>query len=138
MPAKKFEFLEHTADIKFRIYGRRLEEIFANCALAVSHILSRGKKIRAVKKKKFVVCGKDYESMIYDFIDELIYLFDAKEFIVSKVKATVKEGQISILAFGDDVSRYKDLDSIKSATYAEMYIKQLKNKKWEAQVVVDV
>ncbi len=138
MVLKKFEFLEHTADVKFRVRGKSLNDIFSNCALAVSHIISRGKKIKAVKRKTFTVCGKDYESLLYNFIDELIYLLDAENFVVSNVDVKILDGKLNAVVYGDDSSHYKDLDSIKAATYAEMYVKQLKDKTWEAQVVVDV
>ena len=138
MAVRKFEFLEHTADIKFRVYGKSLKEIFSNCSLAISHIISRGKNIKAVKKKEFTVSGKDNESLLYNFIDELIYLLDAENFVVSKIDVELLEGKLKAIVFGDDASRYKDLDSIKAATYAEMYVRVVKKGKWEAQVVVDV
>ena len=42
---KKFEFLEHTADIKFRAYGETINNLFESCVLAFSSFVSRGKKI---------------------------------------------------------------------------------------------
>lgn len=135
---KKFEFLEHTADIKFKVYGKSLEDIFENCALAVSHIISRGRKIKAVKKKEFTVSGKNNESLLCNFIDELIYLLDAENFVFSKADVKVLEDKLNVVVYGDDTSHYSDLDSIKAATYAEMYVREVKKGKWEAQVVVDV
>lgn len=134
---KKFEFLKHTGDLKFRAYSNSLEGLFENCALAVSSVLSRGKKIKNLKKKEINVSGKDYEAILYNFIDELIYLFDAEGFIVSKTEVKIKGEKINCIIYGDDSSKYKDLDAIKAPTYAEMYVKQ-KGKKWECQVVLDV
>ena len=135
---KKFEFLEHTADIKFRVYGKNIKDVFENSALAVSHIFSRGKKIKSVKKKEFSVAAKNREALLYQFIDNIIYLFDAENFVVARVDVKLLESKLNAVVYGDDASHYKDLDSIKAATYAEMYIKQKKDKTWEAQVVVDV
>ena len=134
----KFEFLEHTADIKFRVKGKSLKAVFENCVLAVSHVLSRGRKIKSVKKKEFTVSGKNNESLLCNFIDELIYLLDAKNFVVSKSNVKILNGKLKAIVYGDDSSHYGDLDSIKAATYAEMYIREVKKGKWEAQVVVDV
>ena len=140
--SKLFEFLPHTADVKFKLYGKSLNEIFSNCALAVSHIISRGKKIKSVKRKEFTVSGKDYESLLYNFIDELIYLLDADNFVLSRADTKLFDGlnakKINAVVYGDDASVYKDLDAIKSPTYAEMYVKQKKDNLWEAQIVVDV
>lgn len=135
---KKFKFLEHTADVKFVLRGRKIEDIFSNCAEAISSIISRGVKIKDIRKKKISITGKDYESIMYKFIDELIYLLDAEGFLVSRAKIKLKDNILTAELYGDDSSKYNDLDSIKAATYAEMYVKQKKDKTWEAQVVVDV
>lgn len=139
---KKFEFMPHTADIKFRLHGSTIDELFEHCALAVSHVFSRGKKIKPIKKKEFAVSGEDYESLLYNFIDELIYLLDAESFILCRVDVKIFDSlnmkKINATVYGDDAKHYTDIDQIKSPTYAEMYVKQKKDKTWEAQVVVDV
>lgn len=134
---KKYEFLKHTGDLKFRAYSTSVEGLFENCAVAISSVLSRGKKIKSLIKKDIEVYGKDYESLLYNFIDELIYLFDAEEFVISKAKLSIKEGKLKGVIYGDISSKYKDLDAIKAPTYAEMYVKK-QDKKWECQVVLDV
>ena len=70
----KFEFLPHTADIKFRAYGTTLNELFENIVLAISSIISKDQKISTKKGKMISVSGDDSESLLYNFIDELIYL----------------------------------------------------------------
>lgn len=134
---KKFEFLEHTGDIKFRVYGKTLNEIFENSALAISKIISEDRKVIQKKKRKISISGKDSEALLYSFIEELIYLLDAENFIVAKAKVNIKGNRLSAVLYGDNVKNYKNLDQIKSATYAEMYVKKIKNG-WEAQAVVDV
>ena len=135
---KKYKFLEHTSELKFKLYGKKLEEIFENCALAFSKIISRGKRVKENKKKNIEISGKDNESLLYNFIEELIYLLDADNFIVSKAKILIFEKKLKAEIFGDNSENYKNLDYIKAATYSEMYVKQLKDKMWEAQVVLDV
>lgn len=134
---KKYEFLKHTGDLKFRAYSSSVKGMFENCALAISSVLSRGKKIKSLIKKEISVSGNDYESLLYSFIDELIYLFDAEGFIVSKAELEIEDGKLKGIVYGDDSTNYKDLDAIKAPTYAEMYVKN-KGKKWECQVVLDV
>ncbi len=135
---KKFEFLEHTGDIKFRVFGKTLAEIFENSVLAISNYLSRSGKIKAKIKKRIEVNGEDLESLFYNFIEELIYLMDAEDFVAAKAEVLVDEKNKFIRAdlFGDRASSY-DLDQIKAATYAEMFIKK-SGYKWVAQAVLDV
>ena len=136
---KKFKFLPHTADIKFRVFGKNLGEIFENSALAVSEFLSRGQKIKAKRKKSIslVSSSSDLNLLFYKFLDDLVFFLDAENFLIAKAKVTVKNGHLKATLYGDKASDYKDLDHIKAATYSEMYIKKIKNS-WEGQAVMDV
>ncbi|MGV8130749.1 MAG: archease [Candidatus Pacearchaeota archaeon] len=140
----KFEFLEHTGDIKFKAYGKNLDDLFENSVLAISSVFSRGKKISDKKKREITIRGKDYESLLYKFLGEIIYLFDADNFIVSKAKVKLtdkyvkgEENTLTAILYGDDTKNYKDLDAVKSPTYAEMYVKK-EGKNFVCQVVLDV
>jgi SHS2 domain-containing protein len=137
----KYEFLEHTADIKFVVYGKSLKAIFENSVLAIAEFISKGEKIESVKTKRFKILGRDYEELLYNFIDEIIYFLDVENFISAKAEVKIDEKGKKIvlkaILFGDDAKNYTNLDSIKSATYSEMYVKK-KMEKWEAQVVIDV
>jgi SHS2 domain-containing protein len=133
----KIEFLEHTADIKFRVSGKTLAEIFENSAKAISQIYSGEKKIKARKKKKITLSGRDKEALLYNFIEELIFLVDSENFVVSRAKVVLKGNSLSADIAGDDVNNYPDLDHIKSPTYHQMYVRKIQ-KGWEAQVIVDV
>lgn len=133
----KFIFLEHTADIKFRAYGKSFGEVFENCALAFSSVISRNGTIKQKKQKSFSVSGKDKESLLYNFLEELIYLLDAEGFIVSKTKVKISKNGLKAEVFGDDVENYKDLDHVKAVTYSEMIFEKKENN-LEVQVVLDV
>ncbi len=132
----KFEFMEHTADLKIRVRGKTLDEIFENAALAVSQYLSPDKKIEVKKVKIINVQGADSQSLLSNFLDELLYLLDAEGFAVAKAKVTLRGNNLKAELSGDDASKYA-IKEIKAATYAEMYIKKSGNE-WEAQFVMDV
>lgn len=138
---RKYRFLEHTADIKFMAWGKTLEKLFENSAFALANFLSKGQDIQNKIKKKFKITGKDYEELLYNFIDGIVYLLDAENFIAVKTRVKIinKKGKIELEAsvYGDKVENYENLDYIKSATYSEMYVKKIPEG-WEAQAVVDV
>ena len=135
----KFKFLPHTADIKFRAYGKTVSEAFTNSCLAVSSVLSNGNKINSKKEKKVKVEGGDNESILRNLIEEIIYLFDAENFITVKSNVEFDETamQLRAIFFGDSSENYSNLDHIKSVTYSEMFVKKVKDK-WVTQVVLDV
>lgn len=135
----KFKQLEHTADVKYIVYGKSLKTVFENSVLAFKHCVSRGVKIKSKRSEKIKIKGKDLENLMYLFLDELIYLVDAKNFIVSKskLKLDVEKCIIKGEIYGDSVRDYKDLDHVKAATYHDMEIKKEKTG-WKAVFVLDI
>jgi SHS2 domain-containing protein len=132
----KFEFLEHTADMKFRAYGRTLNEAFENAGLAVSSYLAGGKKVKDKIAKSVELKGEDEKSLFYNFLDEIIYLLDAEGFLVARAKVKIKGNSLIGKFYGDKTGNY-DTDEIKAATYAEMVVRKDK-KGWVVQAVMDV
>jgi SHS2 domain-containing protein len=125
--------------MKFKAFGKDFEEVLENSVLAVSKVLDRGKKIKSAIKKKIKIKGKDNEGLLYNLIEEMIYLFDAKNFVVikSKIKVGKNGKEISAEFYGDDVKKYKLTNYIKAVTYNEMFVKKI-GEKWVAQVVLDI
>jgi len=136
---EKFKFLEHTADIKFQAFGKNPEEVFENSALALKKILVENEKIKNKIRKSFIVKGKDYESLLYNFLEEFLVLFDSEGFVLSEIKNINIEKNLELTAevVGDKAKNYEINEHIKAITYNEMFVKK-ENSKWIAQVVVDV
>ena len=135
----KYKFVSHTADIKFFSYGKTIEEVFENSAYALVHSIS-DKKINGNHKIKFHVNGIDFENLMYNFLEEFLFLFDSKNLILSRIysiKIDKKNFTLHVGAFFDDGKNHRNLFSIKAVTYSEMKI-QKKNGKWSARVVLDI
>lgn len=136
---KKFKFLEHTADVKFRAFGKTAEKVFENSALALKETIY-DKKVAGKIIKKIKIKGKDFESLLYNFLEEILYLLDAENFLISKInkiKIDKEKFKIEATISGDNSSDYKFTNSVKAATYNEMFVKKDRGK-WVSQVVLDV
>ncbi len=134
----KFRFLEHTADVKFQAFGKNTEEIFENSALALKEAICGKTRIRERKEKTINAEGKDSESLLYNFLEEILYLLDAEDFMISKIKKiSIDKMKITAVISGDKASDYNFTNSVKAVTYNEMFVKEQKGK-WTAQVVLDV
>ncbi|HLD19398.1 MAG TPA: archease [Candidatus Nanoarchaeia archaeon] len=139
---KQFEFVEHTADAEFYSYGSTIEEAYAHAAYAVTSIIVDYKKVKAVLKKIVKIRGKDKEALLYNFIEEIIYLLDAEDFVMHKVQyLEIKKDKngfsLEAELLGDTVSNYQSEKAVKAATYNSMEIKQ-ENGKWIVHMVVDI
>jgi SHS2 domain-containing protein len=138
MKNMKFKFLEHTADVKFQAFGKNAEEVFENSALALKEIICGKKKIKGIREMKVTAKGKDYEKLLYNFLEEILYLLDAENFLISKIKKIkIKDSKLTATISGDTTKNYRFTNSAKAITYNEMFIKKEKGR-WITQVVVDV
>jgi len=134
----KYKFLKHTADVKFQAFGKNVEEVFENSALALKESVCEKIKIKSNYKKKIKVSGKDFESLLYKFLEEIIYLLEGENFLISKIKnLEIKNMKLNAEIFGDKAGNYNFTNKVKAVTYNDMFVKN-ENKKWIAQVVIDV
>lgn len=135
----KFRFLEHTADIKFQAFGKTFEEVFENSALAMFNTIYRG-KVSNRKKLKISVKGKDSESLLYNFLEEFLFLFDSENFLpskIKKIKIDKRNFKLEAEVLGDGSENYEISEQIKAVTYNEMFVCEKKGK-WISQVVLDI
>lgn len=137
----RYKYLEHTADAKFQAYGKDLEEGFVNAALAMFNILFEPEKVSPVIRKEIKIKAKKKESLLYDFLEELLFLLDSEGFILNKVenlKITKNEKySLECVIYGDMHDDYDVKGNIKSITYNDMFIKEEEGKVI-LQVVVDI
>ncbi|TAL57150.1 MAG: archease [Nanoarchaeota archaeon] len=137
-----FKFVEHTADAEFFAYGKTIDEAFAHSAYAVASIIVDYKKVKSELKKQIKVRGRDMETLLYNFIEELIFLLDSEDFVLHKIQyLEIKKDpngfRLEAEFQGDKVSNYEAEKAVKSPTYNSMEIKQEKGK-WIIHMVVDI
>jgi len=139
---RRYQFLSHTADAKFRAFGSSLEEAFANAALATASLMWDCQKIKERVEYKVTVEGRDLKQMLVNFLEEILYLFESKRFllaVVDKINIKREKNKFKLKAvFKGD--KYKDIyiihGDVKAITYNEMKI--LNNDHFTLQVVVDI
>ena len=135
-----YEFLEHTADVKFKAKGSSLKEAFLASALALNSIIRGNIKILNTKEKKIKIKAKDKVGLLNRFLEEFLFLLDSQNFLVSSIKdLTINEEKLSLSATlkGDNAKNYKFTNDVKAITYNEMFIKKEKEE-YICQVVLDV
>ncbi len=132
-------FLSHTADIKFIARARTQSELFNECARALAcYVLGVKRAPRATKHRRVSLKGGNAEALLYSFLEELLYFIEVKNVLVTDAKLTFSEGKLSgTLGYVSIAHNRNALRSIKAPTFAEMYVKKLKDS-WKAQVVLDV
>jgi SHS2 domain-containing protein len=136
----KYKFLPHTADMKFQAYGLSLEKVFANSALAMREIITKGIKINPKIRKIVKIKADDLSGLLYKFLEEFLFLLDSRAFIaskISKIKINKEKFELHAVILGDKAKKYKLSNDVKAVTYNNMFVKKEKGK-WACQVVLDV
>jgi len=139
---QKFKYLQHTADAKFRAFGKTLEEAFCNAALAMVTLMWDPEEIKAVIEFKLCVTGRDEKQLLVNFLEDILFRMDTKMFLlktVEKISFVQENNQLTLKAVlgGDTFSeRYETFGEVKAITYNEMEI--VKNHSVMVQVVVDM
>ena len=140
---QKFEYLDHTADLKVRAKGKTLEEAFENVALGAVNFITDVSKVRKKDEHKVSVRSKRLESLLYDFLEELLYLIDTEGFLFSGASKMViakeadGEYSLSCKALGDSYKSYERKGDLKAVTYSDMEINE-KRGGFEVIVVFDI
>ena len=86
---EKYRFLEHTADAMFEAFGKTLEELFSNAALAVEEIQVKLSTVGQEEKKVVTAEEEKIDMLLFDFLQELIYLKDAEQLLFSRFSVSI-------------------------------------------------
>lgn len=136
---KRFEFLEHTADIGIRAFGRTLEETFENAALAMFSLIADLSNVEEKKPYRLEVEGEDRESLLVEWLNELIYFLETENVLLKRFKVEeIGETHLVATAYGEplDLEKHAVGVQIKATTYHMLKVSH--NQYWEAQVIFDV
>jgi len=137
-----YEFLPHTADEKFRVTAKTLEEAFSLSVTAFYEVLL-GKTIVEKKQEKTITLqAKQITTLLYDFLNELVFLFDDEDLLLQHVQTvtitkTNEEYSLEAVLIGDVRNSYELQTEIKNMTYSEMEV-NFSEEGVELLVVVDI
>lgn len=132
---KKFEILDHPADLKIHAYGNSLEELFNNIlagmAEAMQPTLSQGKVSRGIEIK-----SRNLESLLIDFLSDVIYETDLNDAVFQKLETEkITEQELEGRIIGPKIKGFKT--EIKAVTWHDLEIKKI-NEIWQATIVFDI
>lgn len=163
---KKYEILEHKADLKIRVFGKTKEELFENAMIGMQSalrpkiknlsriepkVIMRGQKspkdsvlfpkmaglTGQAKIKKIRVKSVDLPALFVDFLSEVLYLTQVNKEIYNKVKfKKFSDLELEAEILGQKVERFEE--DIKAVTYYGLDIHQKEGKIWQATVLFDI
>jgi len=122
----RYEQLEHTADVMIKAYGRTLEECYGNAAYALFNTMVDATTIVPVQEIDIVQEGHDYESLLYNFLSEFLYVHDVTRLVLCEFDVSIDGFKIRCKARGErlDLERHQPKTEIKAITYHMLTVDQ--------------
>ena len=126
---KKFDFLEHTADVYIAVYGRTMEEAFENAALALFEVMTDTAKIKQNLEYSLEVEAEDEYALLYNWLEALLVRFETANTLYSKFKILslreISDGlRIEAKIWGEkfNIKKHTQKVGVKAVTYHRMEI----------------
>ena len=143
----RYKFLEDVAiaDIAYEAYGKDLNELFENSALAIFELSAEIKTVEPKQKIEVELKNEKIDNLLYDFLSEILFLKDSKYMVFRNVKATITEDKknriykLKSILEGDTINPEKQRleNDIKAVTMHMFELKKEKNG-YKARIVVDI
>lgn len=138
---KRFEELEHTADVGIRAHGKTLDALFANAAAGMFSLITDLKTVEPKGEYEVRLTAKDGKSLLFDFLSELLVIHETQKVLFSRftAKVTPKPPGLAVdaRARGEriDKKRHPLHLMVKAVTYHGMV---LDAEKGVAEVIFDI
>lgn len=116
---KRFEIIDHTADIGIAAYGTDLEAAFANAAYGLFSLMVELEGVGDDLCHEVEVTAGDREDLLVAWLNELIYLFEVENVLFRRFEiGELTETRLSASCYGEkiDPRRHKIKTAVKAAT----------------------
>jgi SHS2 domain-containing protein len=134
------EVFEHTADIGLRARAETLDQLLVEMAGALfSVIVTNLDAVEPVQECAFEVEGSRHDDLLFDWLSELLYVFDTKHLLFSKFSVKLTGSRFEATARGEpmDQERHVMGMEVKAITYHGLKVER-EGDGWLAEVIVDI
>lgn len=136
---EKFEILEHRADLRIKVFGQDLAELFVNAGLAIAEQQSLEAKNQSLEKEEWEsveINSPDLNSLLVDWLNEILSRSDLNHKIYFNFKIEELFGKHCQAKIAGQKVVQKQID-IKAATYHGLEVKKV-DEHWEAVIIFDI
>ena len=136
----KYEFLPHTADIRMRLNGTDLADLFnagvrGMASVLMGDICSDPGDI--IVEKRILLKSSDSTSLLIDFLSEVLTLSYVENAVFCSVLfSSIDENALEGILYGHPVDQWDE--EIKAVTYTEASVQQLTDNSLGSDVVFDI
>jgi SHS2 domain-containing protein len=136
---KRFEVIDHTADLGIAAYGEDLKEAFANAAYALFSMMIDLEGVGDALCRRVEVTADDRSDLLVAWLNELIYVFEVDKMLFKRFDiGELTETRLRASCYGEriDPERHKIRVGFKAATYHMLRIDE--GDGFRVQVLFDI
>ncbi|MEK6901773.1 MAG: archease [Nanoarchaeota archaeon] len=135
-----YRVIPHTADIRLKVEGDTLRELFAAALDGMNEITKRNfcQNVKEFTLKHSIsLSSLDKTSLLIDFLSEVLYYINKDRAIFCKVEfKKLADTNLKASILGSQVDAFDE--DIKAVTYHEVEIKKNSKGNYETKIVFDV
>jgi SHS2 domain-containing protein len=132
-----FEVIQHTADVRLRIRGDSIEELFREAVRGLTASLQPLPMESAEVHRTVTVESVDRTTLLVDFLNEVLWLADVHGETFHDVKfAELTETRLAADLRGTRTDSFGS--DIKAVTYHEAEVTRNEQGVWETMLVLDI
>ena len=133
----KYDYFDVTADIGFYAYGNSLDEAYENAGLAMFNVITDISKVKKDESREFEIVSEDLVSLLYDYLEELLFLQDTEflffsdfkvniEKIVDENSSSLENYKLTCFACGEEIdwNVHSPKSEVKAITFHKMCVKE--------------
>ncbi|MGE5195527.1 MAG: archease [Deltaproteobacteria bacterium] len=135
-----YEIFEHTADLGLRVRAPTLSELMADAGRGLfAMVVEDPASVQAVVTREFHISGSDRTYLLFDWLNELLYVCDTQRLAFSQFDVQMTADGLAATARGEplDPARHRLTHEIKAITYHGLKVEQT-DEGWLAEVIVDI
>lgn len=134
------EVFEHTADLGLRVRAADLNALFGEAGQALFEAICPDlDSVRPERRLDVTIAGTDRDYLLFDWLKELLYHFDAGHLLLSRFDLNVQGDGLTAVVWGEllDADRHILEHEVKAVTYHGLKVEEVADG-WLAEVIVDI
>jgi len=137
---RKYRTFDHTADLGLEIFGRTVEELFANAAYALFDLTTDVQSIAIREERELIIEGSDWTDLFVNFLREILYFINGEDLVWSACRIdAVAPHTVHATVAGEAFvpARHTVKMEIKAITYHQAEVLQTETG-WRGRIICDV
>ncbi len=138
---KHYNYLPHTADVKFEAFGITMRDCFRNSALAMCNAMYDTRTVNGKQNVKIEIAAESAEQLLHKFLEEILFQIDVQQMLFCEFRLMIdeKNNKLAGELIGEAINAEKHTikAQVKAVTWHSFELKKI-GREWKAVAVVDV